>query len=181
LCGVYEPSDTLDVDTFESGKMLSLSTNQGARAVESRIRTGRLPLPRRVMTLTPSDEPTLDGVNAFVDRLAALALVAWLEIGESVVAGTPPPIEERSAAWSVLTKAITDHALGVAAWYARDAVETSAFLAKACRRRWTSRDRWLFAAAHGVAEESALAVLARPHVDGASFAILIAPFRALLP
>ena len=148
-------------------------------ALEPRPRTGRLPLPECVTALTPSDEPALAVVNAFADRLAALPIPEWLEVGRSAITDSAG-MSQRATAFAILEAAIAAHGLGIAAWYARDTVETSACLAGCGMPCWTARDRRLMAAAHGAAEAAALALLARDVIAPADFAALIAPFEHLL-
>jgi hypothetical protein len=148
-------------------------------ALEPRPRTGRLPLPTCVTALTPSDEPALAVVNAFADRLTALPIAEWLEVGRSESIDSAG-MAQRATAFAILEAAIAAHGLGIAAWYARDTVETSACLAGCGMPCWTARERRLMAAAHGAAEAAALALLARDVLAPTDFAVLIAPFEHVL-
>jgi hypothetical protein len=142
-----------------------------------RMRTGRLSLPRQVAELTPEDEPALAAVNAFADRLADLPVSEWLTIGRRLV-DDPSLYADRATPYAILEATIANRHLGVAAWYVRDAIETSAYYASQPRKRWTSKERRAFAAAHAAAEEAALAILARAHLADADASTLCAPFSA---
>lgn len=142
---------------------------------ERRVRTGRLSLPRSVAELTVHQESALAGVNAFVDGLAALPFTEWLRIGR-LIATDRVAHAARSCAWPILDATIGAAGLRVTAWYVRDAVDTSAFIASAWVRRWSSAERWAFSAAHGAAEDAGLAVLTRPDLSEEDFAIFYAPF-----
>ena len=145
-----------------------------------RMRTGRLPVPQRGTQLTAADEPALALVNAFVDRLAELSVQEWLEIGRARVADRDLA-GRRATAFAVLEATVGARDLGVAAWYTRDAVETSSFLATCAVRRWTSAERRMFAAAQAVAEDAALALLAHDELPSAEFETLLTPFEHLVP
>lgn len=144
--------------------------------VSRRARTGRLPLPKRVTELTPVDVPALAPVDVFVDRLAELPMAAWLTVGRALIADRTGEYA-RAKAFAILEETIGSHELEVAAWYVRDAVETSAFLASAPMSRWTSEERRAFAAACAAAEEAALALLARDHLPDREFNALYAPLQ----
>jgi len=148
-------------------------------AVLGRIRIGRLRLPRQVAELTPDDEPALAAVNAFADRLAELPLSEWLAVGRTLVED-PSIYAHRETPYAILETTVNDRRLGVAAWYVRDAIETSAYYASQPMKRWTSAERRAFAAAHAAAEEAALAILARVHLGAEDFAALCAPFAPWL-
>jgi len=79
----------------------------------------------------------------------------------------------------MLGATINGRGLAVAAWYACDAIETSAFYASRAKR-WTPSDRRAFAAAYAAAEDAALALLARQFVPAADCATLVAPFARLV-
>ena len=151
-----------------------------APAPAKRMKVGRLPLPRRVSELTPADEPGLAPVDIFADEMAELPVEKWLEVGHALVADEAAA-SRRAAAIVALDAAIDRRELSVAAWYVRDAVDTCAYLASHTVPRWTSADRRIFAAAHGAAEDAALALLARDHVAPADFEVLFAPFAQCLP
>jgi hypothetical protein len=155
---------------------LSLTT-AAVRNGSSRVRSNRLAQRPRIPCV-PFDKLAFERVNDFVDRIAALPVASWLEIGRSIICGAPSTAQ-RSCARTALEKAIASHELSVTAWFICDAVETSAFIASYGHpHRSTERRR--FAAAQRAAEESALAMLVKPLLDVASFAILTAPFRTLL-
>ena len=84
----------------------------------------------------------------------------------------------RAAASALLDATINGRGLAVAAWYACDAIETSAFYVSSARR-WTPSDRRALAAAYAAAEDAALALLAAPFVSAADCATLVAPFETL--
>jgi hypothetical protein len=146
-------------------------------ALLRRMRTGRLGLPREVAELTPDDEPALAAVNAFADRLADLPLLEWLAVGRTLIEHAP--IAHRETAYAILEATINDRGLGVAAWYVRDAIETSAYYASRPLKLWTSKERRAFAAAHAAAEDAALTLLARKFLPDADRAVLVAPFEAM--
>lgn len=140
-----------------------------------RMRTGRLPLPREVAGLTPEDVPALAPVDAFADRLAEMALASWLAIGRSLVEGASVSAL-RATPYAILEATINDRGLAIAAWYVRDAIETSAYYASPPLHRWTRMERRCFAAAHAAAEEAGLAMLARAFLSSEDFDALCAPF-----
>lgn len=148
-------------------------------AVLRRTRTGRLRLPREVAGLTPEDVPALAPVDAFADRLAELPLASWLSIGRSLVESASGS-SLRATPYAILEATINDRGLAVAAWYVRDAIETSASYVSPPRRRWTARERRCFAAAHAAAEEAALAMLAGAFLPSEDCAALCAPFVELV-
>ena len=139
------------------------------------IRGGRIPLPECVANLTPNDEPALLSVDAFVDRLAELTLDQWFDVGHRLVTNHET-LALRSTSWAIMNATIADRRLGLAAWHARDAVETMAYLTSEAAPRLSPRARRLFAAAHAAAEDAALAVLVREHLPPEDFAVLCAPF-----
>jgi hypothetical protein len=144
-------------------------------ALLRRMRTGRLPLPRQVAELTPDDQPTLAAVNAFADRLAELPVLAWLAVGRTLI-NDPSIYALRGTPYAILEATINNRGLAVAAWYVRDAIETSAYYASRSILKWTSKERRAFAAAHAAAEDAALAILARPHLGAGDAAALCGPF-----
>ncbi len=151
----------------------------GSRVVQKRMRVGRLPLPQQVTDLTPEDEPALADVNTYVDRLAELPLDQWLAIGRSVIE-RGSSAEPEATAFVILEATLADQGLDIAAWYARDAVETSAFFVARSAAGWTKHDRRVFAAAHAAAETAALALLARDKLSGTDLSLLIGPFAPLV-
>src|SRR5205807_1005891 len=92
-------------------------------ALAKSARTGRLLLPQRVTELTPVDEPALALIDVFVDRLAATPAQEWLDIGRGQIADGEMATK-RATAFAILEATVGAHGLGLAAWYARDALET---------------------------------------------------------
>jgi hypothetical protein len=128
-----------------------------------------------------ADQPSgvgLDAAQSFVQRLADLPTWAWLEVGHSLLRDRSSQAARATAA-ALLGATINGRGLAVAAWYACDAIETSAFYASRARC-WTPSDRRAFAAAHLAAEHAALALLARQFVPDAQCATLVAPFESLV-
>jgi len=135
----------------------------------------RLPLPLPVSQLSAALEPALAAANAFVERVGDLPLTSWLAIGRAVMAAGVDSAEG-AASWTNVERAIADHRLELAAWHVRDAVETIAYVASHSTALLSRADRRVFAAAHGAAEEAALAVLVRRHLPDGDFDRLCAPF-----
>jgi hypothetical protein len=148
-------------------------------ALFTRARAGRLPLPHCVTALTPSDEPALALVDVFVGRLATLPYQAWLDVGRAQPAGRARATTHATT-FAILEATIATGGLGIAAWYARDAVETSVFLATGGASQWSASERRAIARAHGVAEGAALALLARDALAPKDFTALFAPFAHVL-
>lgn len=140
-------------------------------------RTGRLPLPPHVAKLTPSDEPALERVNAFVDRLVELPLSTWLTIGGELISDRQG-LAVRQSAWCDVEVAIADVGLAITAWCARDTVETAAYLVSGHMSRWSREERCRFAATQGAADAAALSLLAQPHIPVETLRILCGPFVA---
>lgn len=143
-----------------------------------RNRARRLPLPQLVADLTSADAPTLSAVDVFADELSALPLERWLEIGRAMIGGHSAS-DRRSSAIAFLEATILTRELSIAAWYVRDAIDTSAYAAGHSVLRLTSSDRRLLAAAHGAAEDAALALLARDELRPEDLAVLLAPFNGV--
>ncbi len=120
----------------------------------------------------------LEAVRSFAERLADLPTRAWLEVGHSLLRD-PSSHASRATAYALIEATINGRGLAVAAWYACDAIETSASYADRASC-WTRSDRRAFAAAHSAAEDAALALLAAPFVAAADRATLIAPFDRLV-
>jgi hypothetical protein len=140
---------------------------------------GRLPLPSQGALLSELDAAALVAAKAFADRLGDVPLARWLTIGDAIIAtGTQSP--ERAAAWAKAEQAIVEQRLDVAAWHVRDAVETVAYLAGHSVGKLSRSDRRAFAAAHGAAEEAALALLVSRTLSGADLQRLCAPFADLV-
>ena len=136
-------------------------------------------LSTRGATLEVAEESGAGDVTEFVDRLAELPLEDWLEVGADVT-GDRAQTLARNAAGHGLRQAISDHDLQLAAWYVRDATQTAAFLASHKARRWSRRDRLLFAAARRATESAALAIIARPYLDPEHFSLLQKPVAHLV-
>src|SRR5262249_41127737 len=120
----------------------------------------------------------LDAVRLFAERLAELPAWSWVEVGNALLRDGSSN-ERRATASALLGATISSHGLAVIAWYACDAIETSAFYASLASG-WTRDDRRAFAAARAAAEDMALALLAREFLPGRAWATLSEPF-ALLP
>ena len=148
-------------------------------ALTTRTRTGRLPLPQCVTSLTPTDEPALALVDVFVDRLAALPYEEWLDVGRAHTADRASATMHATM-FALLEATIASQGLGIAAWYARDAVETSVFLAANGALQCSDGERRVIARAHGAAECAALALLARGALAPTDFTTLFAPFAHLM-
>lgn len=144
-----------------------------------RRRTGRLPLPDQVTALEEAGSPVFDRVNEFVDRLAELPLSQWVAIGRALATDAEFRAA-RSSARVILDATISDRALGVAAWYVKDAVETAVFFASA-GATIPGADRAALAGAHGAAEAAALALLAEPSLSATDFLALYQPFAVDIP
>lgn len=162
--------------------VISTASPSAARAaapdLDTRVRTGRLPLPQQVVDLGACGEPGVARANAFADWLAALPVETWIDVGHGLIADGES-IGARSMACAMLDTAIADRGLAIAAWYARDTVETSAFLASCAKQRWSSKERRAFARAHGAAEKTALALLAKSYLPTSEVACLCSPFAAI--
>ena len=117
-------------------------------------------------------------VDDFVDQLAGAPLSWWLEIGRSLGVDTQGHTG-RSTARAILDATIEDRRIGVAAWYARDAVETAAFIVAEQARGWLPADRRDFAVARSAAESAALALLANSFIPREDATVLCAPFSEL--
>jgi hypothetical protein len=129
--------------------------------------------------LSELEASALLAAKAFADRLGDLPLARWLAVGHSIIAtGTPSP--EQTAAWANAERAIVEQRLDLAAWHVRDAVETVAYLAGHSARKLSRNDRRAFAAAHGAAEETALALLVSRRLSVVDLERLCAPFDDLV-
>jgi hypothetical protein len=127
-----------------------------------------------------TDQPSgvgLDAVQSFAQRLADLPTWAWLEVGHTLLRDRSSQ-GARAAAAALLGATINGRGLAVAAWYACDAIETSAFYASRVRS-WAPSERRAFAAARAAAEDAALALLAREFLPDGDRAVLAAPFKSL--
>ncbi len=136
----------------------------------------RLPLPPHVALLTELQESALVQTKAFVERLADLPLESWLAVGRAVTGHRAS--DAYASAWTAVEQAIAQQKLGFAAWHVRDDIETLAHLTIRSGAPLLRRDRPLFAAAHGAAEDAALALLVREHVSPAHVALLCAAFAS---
>jgi hypothetical protein len=113
--------------------------------------------------------------NTFVDQLTQLPYAGWLHIGRTLAGDSEPPV--RQAARGDVARAIADHRLAVAAWLARDAVDTVVYLATRPMARASRSDQRLVASAHRAAEAAALAIVAAPYVSATSLRTLCEPFQ----
>jgi hypothetical protein len=163
-----------------SDSPLSASTRQASAVISTRVpladRSRPAPLApnRHVLFLPRAPETARQEVAVFVDRLDDLPGGRWIEIGRARL--SPLAALHRAAAFASLEAAIEDQRLGVAAWHVRDAVATSAILARRTIRGWTRAERLALAAAHGAAEGAALAILARCSLAPEDFNVLCAQF-----
>jgi hypothetical protein len=137
--------------------------------IRDRLERGRLALPSTVADMVVGEGEAIERVDRFVDELLELTRPMWLEIGKEVV--------ERGrdgGAWTtacaIVSAVIAHRGLSIAAWYARDQVETSVYLAARPNEPASSLERKLIAAAHGAAEQAALAILVQPWLDARDFA-----------
>jgi hypothetical protein len=113
-------------------------------------------------------------VDGLLDWLVELPLAQWLAVGRN--AASSPQSPAHSASCVVISTTIVDQRLELAAWHVRDAIETVAFIASHSRRPMSRADRRSFSVAHGVAEETALALLTRDFLPSESFRLLCSPF-----
>ncbi len=119
-------------------------------------------------------------VLEFIDALTELPGETWLAIGRAI-REHPDRLSELSSARAILDVTIADRHLALSAWHVKDAIETLAFVAGRDLGNISARDRRFFDETHAAAEEAALAVLARPYLADADFAVLYAPFAHQLP
>jgi len=108
-------------------------------------------------------------VSAFLDFLAELPAAEWLAIG---LADAVEPHTD-----AILEATLSDQNLQVDAWFARDAVETLAFVASHSLPLAARRAPCTMTNARVAAERAALAILARPWLAATDLATLLAPFR----
>jgi len=120
---------------------------------------------------------TLEVVDSFAERLAHLPTPAWLAVGHSLLRDVSSHAP-RATASALLVATINGRGLAIAAWYACDAIETSAFYASRVRG-WRPADRRAFATAYAAAEDAALALLAREFLPTSHCAMLCEPFEPL--
>src|SRR5262249_33673562 len=139
----------------------------------------RLPLPPNVTQMTEAQEPALALANVFIQRLCDLPLHSWLAIGRAVIAARSETAY--ASAWSSVERAIAKRDLGLAAWHVRDDVETIAYLASHSADQLSRSDRPVFAAAHGAAEDAALALLVQSSIASVDLELLCAPFATQVP
>lgn len=121
----------------------------------------------------------LDDVSTFIDRLAELPAQSWIDIGLGIIAraksaGRP------EAAIAIIDATLAAEGLVVAAWYARDAVETSAFVVSRVGRRWTPAERSAVAATESAAIQAASALLVRDKLSSDDFVAVTGPFADLI-
>ncbi len=116
--------------------------------------TGRRPDARR--------EPALAAVNTLADASPAAGRLAQ---GRPGAGRRSPRSTPRVTSYAILEATINDRGLAVAAWYVRDAIETSAYYASHSIVKWTSKERRAFAAAHAAAEDAALSILSQAYLQ----------------
>lgn len=160
-----------------ASKTITLARSDGAAATARWLRPGHVALPPSIAALTPHEEKTLLGVNAFVDRMVDLPLSTWLTIGETLMADREGLVV-RQRAWNEVEAAIAEAGLGMPAWHVRDAVETAAYLVSRYMRCWSREERCRFAAAQGAADAAALSLLAQAHISTETLGTLVEPFTA---
>ena len=160
-----------------ASKVPSALRSDGAATASRWLRRGIIPSPVAIAELSPAEDAALESVNGFIDRLVESPLVVWLAIGRRLMADREG-LGVRQKAWSDVEEAIRENGLGMAAWYARDGVETAACLVSRRMMRWSREERCAFAATHGAADAATLALLASPHIPKESLRILHAPFAA---
>jgi hypothetical protein len=138
----------------------------------------RLPLPPRVAQMTAADEPALALSKAFVEGLCDLPLENWLAIGRAVMAIRTSA--GYADAWSAVERAIAKRDLALAAWHMRDEIETIAYVVSHVGAPLSRANRPAFAAAHGAAEDAALALLVRGCVSAMDIDLLCTPFASTI-
>lgn len=158
-----------------ASRTLSIPRSDGAATARARVPTGTIVLPPACAEPNPADKAALDAVNGFVDRLVDLPPFMWLSIGRGLMADREGLLV-RQTAWSDVEAAIRENGLDMAAWYARDGVETAACLVSRRVPRWSREERCAFAATHGAAEAATLALLAHQHISPERLRVLCAPF-----
>jgi len=121
----------------------------------------------------------LEAARSFAERLAELAVSEWVEVGNAVLRDASAHTK-RTAASARLVATIDGCELGVMAWFARDAIETSAFYVGRASGV-AARDRRAFAAARAAAEDMALALLAREFLPTSDYDTLCEPFKTEAP
>ncbi|HEV8445373.1 MAG TPA: hypothetical protein VGQ44_01075 [Gemmatimonadaceae bacterium] len=131
------------------------------------------------LTDSRSSDAGLEAVRSFAERLAELSPSDWVEVGNSLLRDASAHAT-RATASALLVSTINGRGLDVAAWYACDAIETSAFYVSrpSCS---TPSDRRAFAAAHAAAEDAALALLAREFLPASDYEALCDPFITQAP
>lgn len=117
----------------------------------------------------------LSDAKDFLERLVEFPLSSWLAVGRTLI-GERAALIVRQRARSEVDGVIDDRGLDVLAWYLRDALETTVWCASQRSDGWSREERREFAAAHGAAESTALALLTRPHLSAEAFGALYAPF-----
>ena len=132
-----------------------------------------------IFTISQEAEPALGPVTAFADRLAELPVLTWIAVGRSLIE-SPSMHPLREARCAILEATIGAQNLTVAAWYARDTIETAAHYASGDTTGWTAAHRRTFEAAWAAAETAAIALVARPFLSAEDFSALCAPFAELL-
>jgi hypothetical protein len=152
----------------------------GVAPTAARIRGGLSALPTSVTDIAPCDEPAIETVDAFIDALAALPFEQWLNVGRALQnPATARPT--RSTARAILEGVMAEQGQLVSAWYVRDGVDTAVFPATTVAASGTRPHRLLVAAAHGAAEEAALALMVGATLPAIDFDVLYAPFIQVIP
>ena len=137
-----------------------MTTASIARPTHTRSHAGR-------WELASSDPAAATRCAAFLDRLERLSHDDWLAIGHRAAT----PMHDAIVA---LDAAVAAQRLGVTAWLVRDAVHTTAHVARGAD---VEGDAWT--AARDAAARAALAQLVRPRLALAHHAALLAPFTSL--
>ena len=132
-----------------------------------------------IFTISQEAEPALGPVTAFADRLAEVPASSWRAVGRSLIE-SPSIHPLREARCAILEATISAQNLTVAAWYARDTIETAAHYASGDTTGWTAADRRTFETAWAAAETTAIALVARQFLPAEDFSALCSPFAELL-
>lgn len=177
MCEAYEPPPTL-VEVSERTEAIVLCCGQ-VTMIRPPNSVRRLPLPPNVTQMTEAHEPALAVVKAFTEQLSDLTLESWLAIGRAVMAARSAT--RYVSAWSSVEQAIAKHGLALAAWHVRDDIETIAYLACHSGAPMARLNRPVFAAAHGAAEDAALALLVHTAIEPAALELMCAPFATQVP
>lgn len=127
-----------------------------------------------------AESRALNEALAFLESLAALPALAWVECGRRLLAdGTA--LAAHSGARQALLSALWDRELSWTVWQLRDAADTAACVARTSARPLPKRDRAAFELACAAACEAALALLVRQRLAASELAALYGPFEPTLP